>query len=240
MDFSHHTGLVQRNVAALVDPPAVEDGDMQCLNTAQARALLDAARGDRLEALYNVALSLGLRQGEILGVRWDDINLNRRTLRVTHALQAVNGPLHLVKPKTKRSIRTLPLPSTLVSALEAHRARQADDRLRTGERWQEHGLVFPTGVGTRIHPRNLVRSFHQLLKRAGLPPMRFHDLRHSCLSLLAAQGVPPRVAMEIAGHSDIRLTQNVYTHVFDEAKRHAATAMDSLFSDVHAGNPQVR
>lgn len=225
-------GLVQRNVAALVDPPTVEDGDMHVLTTAHARVLLDAARGDRWEALYQVALSLGLRQGEILGLRWDDVDLDRRTLRIAYALQAVDGTLQLVKPKTKRSIRTLPLPSTLVGALDAHRARQADDRRGAGERWQEHGLVFATGVGTPIHPRNLVRSFHQLLKRAGLPPMRFHDLRHSCLSLLAAQGVPPRVAMEIAGHSDIRLTQNIYTHVLDESKQQAATAMDVLFRDV--------
>ena len=90
-------------------------------------------------------------------------------------------------------------------------------------------LVFCTSVGTPVHPRNLVRSFHALLKRAEMPRIRFHDLRHSCLSLLAAQGVPARVAMDIAGHSDIRLTLSVYTHVYDEAKQQAADVMDRLF-----------
>lgn len=91
--------------------------------------------------------------------------------------------------------------------------------------------MFPTSIGTPLHPRNLVRSFHALRKRAGMESLRFHDLRHSCLSLLAAQGIPARMAMEIAGHSDIRLTQNVYTHVYDDAKQQVADVMDRLLPD---------
>lgn len=102
--------------------------------------------------------------------------------------------------------------------------------LRNGvSEWQETRLVFASTVGTPIHPRNMLRAFYKLLERAGLPHMRFHDLRHSCATLLAAQGVPPRVAMDILGHSDIRLTLNVYTHVRDESKRQAAEAMERLF-----------
>jgi integrase len=164
-------------------------------------------------------------------LRWEDIDFAARVLRVTFALQAVQGKLQLVKPKTARSDRTLQLPATLVAVLKAHRLRQLEDRLLAGDRWQEYGLVFTTRVGTPIHPRNLMRSFYALLKRAELPPMRFHDLWHSCASLLAAQGIPARVAMEILGHSDIRLTQNIYTHIFDEAKQHAADAMDRLFGE---------
>lgn len=222
-------GLVARNVAALVEPPKVEHFRITPLSPAQATAVLETAKGERLEAVYRVALSLGLRQGEALGLRWEDIDLEGRTLRVTVALQAVNGTLTLVAPKTDNARRTLPLPLALVAALRAHRARQAEERLKLGEHWHDHGLVFCTRFGTPIHPRNLVRSFHSLRERAGVPHLRFHDLRHSCLSLLAAQGIPARVAMEIAGHSDIRLTQNVYTHVYDEAKQQAAEAMDRLF-----------
>jgi integrase len=106
-----------------------------------------------------------------------------------------------------------------------------EDQLLAGARWQEHGLVFTTRYGTPISPRNLVRSFKALLQRAGLPDMRFHDLRHSCASLLAAQGVPARVAMEVLGHASIQTTQNIYTHVFDDAKRQAADVMERLFGD---------
>jgi integrase len=227
-------GLVARNVATLVEPPKVERFEIKPLAPTDANRLLDAARDDRLEALYRVALSLGLRQAEALGLRWEDIDLDKRTLRVSKALQVIKGEMQLVEPKTASARRILPLPSALVAALKAHRARQAAERLKMGEAWQDHDLVFCTRVGTPIHPRNLIRSFQALRERAGLPPMRFHDLRHSCLSLLAAQGVPARVAQEIAGHSDLRLTLSVYTHVYDEAKQQVADVMDKLFPSTSA------
>jgi integrase len=222
-------GAVPRNAAALTDPPKVERYSTRPLTAEQGEMLLEAARDDRLEALYRVALSLGLRQGEVLGLRWQDIDFDARTLRIEVALQSVGGTLQLAPPKTANSRRTLPLPAALVTALEAHRIRQLEERLVAGKRWKEHGLVFPTSVGTPISPRNLVRSFKALLKRAYLPDIRFHDLRHSCASILAAQGVPPRVAMEILGHASITTTQNIYTHVFDDAKRQAADVMDHVF-----------
>jgi len=123
----------------------------------------------------------------------------------------------------------LPLPAALVPILHAQQARQADDRLLAGDRWQEHGLVFTTRTGAPILPRNLVREFKALLQRSALPPIRFHDLRHSCASMLAANGVPARVAMDVLGHANITTTQNIYTHVFDDAKRQAAEVMDRVF-----------
>ncbi len=231
--------LVQRNVATLVDPPAVEPTEIRPLTPEQARILLDAARGDRLEGLYRVALSLGLRQGEALGLRWEDVNFDRGIIRIAVALQSVHGKLQLVKPKTKRSTRVLPLPTSVAVALRTRRARQADERLAAGDCWQESGLVFTTKVGTPVDPRNLLRSFARLLEHAGLPHIRFHDLRHSCASFLAAEGVPARVTMEILGHSDIRLTQNIYTHVFDESKREAANAMERLFGEEVAEQKQA-
>ncbi len=224
-------GLVAQNVAALTDAPKVERYVTRPLTAAQAHTLLQAARGDRLETLYRVALSLGLRQGEALGLRWEDVDLGGPTLRVAVSLQLVGGKLQLTAPKTPTSCRTLPLPAALVTALRAQRVRQLEDQLLAGARWQEHGLVFTTRWGTPISPRNLVRSFKRLLGRAGLPDMRFHDLRHSCASLLAAQGVLARVAMEVLGHASIQTTQNIYTHVFDDAKRQAADVMERLFGD---------
>jgi len=225
-------GSVARNVATLVDPPKAESAPVTVLSPDQARTFLNAARGDRYEALYRVAVSLGLRRGEVLGLRWQHVDLERGVLRVAASLQKLPGKAPtLVAPKTKNSRRALPLPAALISALQAHRARQVEEQRCAGTRWQEYGLVFPTSIGTPINPPNLVRAFHALLERAELPHMRFHDLRHSCATLLAEQHVPERIAMEILGHSDIRVTQNIYTHVFDHAKRQASDAMDRLFGD---------
>ncbi|HSH79967.1 MAG TPA: site-specific integrase [Herpetosiphonaceae bacterium] len=187
---------------------------------------------DPLEALYRVALSLGLRRGEALGLRWEDLDLERRTLRVAVSLGVVNGKLVLGEPKTATSRRTLELPAALVTALRVHRARQLEERLLAGSRWQETGFVFTSSVGTPIHPGNLLKAFHALLNRAGLPRVRFHDLRHSYASLLAAQGISARVAMEMLGHSDIRVTQNIYTHVFEEARHEVTDAISRALGDV--------
>ncbi len=192
-------GKVPRNVAALVDAPRVEQHDMRALTPDEARRFLDAARGDRLEALYRVAVALGLRQGEILGLRWEDVDLDAGVLQVRKQAQRIGGMVQLVDPKTRRSRRTINLPKATIRQLKAHRARQAQERLLAGSRWQDHGLVFPSTIGTPLEARNLVTRFKALLQQAGLPDIRFHDLRHSCASLLIAQGVPARVIMETWG-----------------------------------------
>lgn len=222
-------GLVARNVATLIDPPRSTKPQIQPLSPRQGQILLEAARGDRLEALYRVALSLGLRQGEALGLRWSDIDMEARVLHVRQALQRVDGALRVVPLKTDRSRRSLPLPEVLVGALHDHRDRQREARRAAGDRWRETEFVFTSTIGTPAEPRNVTRSFKALLIRAGIPDIRFHDLRHSCASLLVAQGVHPRVVMEILGHSQISLTMNTYAHVLPDEQREAATIMDRLF-----------
>ncbi len=196
----------------------------------EARAFLGAARGDDLEALYRLALSTGLRQGELLGLKWEDLNIDGAELRVNHALQRFGGALHLVPPKTVRSRRSVPIPALAVETLRTHRARQRDARLLAGARWHETGLVFATKWGTPIEPTNATRSFKRLLARAGLRQIRFHDLRHSCATLLLVQGVSPRVVMEILGHSQISLTMNTYSHVIPALQREAAARLDALLT----------
>ena len=224
-------GLVPRNVAALVDGPRVPHHDIRPLSPDEARSLIGAVAVHRLGALFSVALAVGLRQGEALGLRWEDIDLYGGTLTVRKALQRIDGSFDLVEPKTVRSRRTIALPSAAVDALRTHRARQIEERLMAGSLWDDDwGLVFTTTTGCPLHGTNVTRTFQQLLAKAGLLRQRFHDLRHSCASLLLAQGVHPRVVMETLGHSQIGLTMNTYSHVLPPLQREAAARMDEVLA----------
>jgi len=223
-------GYVARNVASLTDAPKVVQREMTALTPDEAKQLLKAVRGDRLEALYTVALALSLRQGEALGLRWQDIDVDARSLTVRYQLQRVDGKPALVEPKTPKSRRTLVLPGIAVDTLRRHRVRQLEERLWAGSRWQEGGLVFTSSIGTPIDRATIQKQFCTLVTKAGLPPMRFHDLRHSAASLLAAQGATVRDVMETLGHTQIATTMNLYTHVFTERKTELADLMDAALS----------
>ena len=195
------------------------------LTTADAQALLSAVKGDRLEALFQVGLALGLRQGETLGLTWKAIGLDAGTLSVRQTLQRVRGEWVFSEPKTAKSRRTIPLPKPVALALREHRGRQLEDRLRAGPAWEGEAwgdLVFPDELGRPLSGFHVLRRFRSLLALAGLPPMRYHDLRHGAASLMAAQGVPARVAMELLGHSQIATTMNIYTHVTPQDQREAS------------------
>ena len=227
-------GAVARNVAKLVDGPRVERFEGKMLSPEQARAFINAAQGERLEALYTVALALGLRMGEALGLRWQDIDLDRRTLRVNRILERIgrgNGSkLMLVEPKTSRSRRTVNLPETAIRALRGHKVRQLEERLAAGSRWSDQGFVFPSSVGTPLEPHTLHDDYKRVLAKAGLPDIRFQDLRHSAASLMLAQGIPLRSIQGVLGHSSITLTANLYAHVGEQLKREAADAMDAVLA----------
>ena len=220
--------MVSRNVARLVDRPRVVHKAINPLTPDEARKFLAAIKGHRLEALFSVALALGLRQGEALGLRWDDIDLTSGTLRVRNQLQRIDGKLTLVPPKTDRSRRTLVMPSMIVEQLRAHEKRQVAERLWSGSKWQDNGLVFANRVGGPTQARRVIEQFHETLQQAGLRRVRFHDLRHSCATLLLVQGVSPRVVMEVLGHSEIALTMNAYSHVVPELQREAAERMQAI------------
>jgi len=223
-------GFVTRNVAKLAEPPRLPRRQVTPLSPEQARIFLEAIRGDRLEALYLVALGVGLRQGEILGLSWSDINLEAGTLTVRHALQRVEGKLILVEPKSLTSHRTVALPALVHEALRAHRIRQLEERLGAGARWHDdpRDLVFVSTVGTPLDGITVTRRFQALLKAAGLPHQRFHDLRHACASLMLTQGVAARIVMETLGHSQISLTLGTYSHVSPALGRAAAERMNDL------------
>lgn len=178
---------------------------------------LDALRGHRLEALYVCALTIGLRRGELLGLRWSDVDLDGGTLTVRQTVLRVDGQLRFNRPKTDRSLRTVPT----LELLRRHRDRQAVEREAAGERWQEFGLVFPSKVGTPIEPDNLDRTWYKIRAAAGLEWLRLHDLRHACATFLLASGASARTVMNLLGHSQIALTMNTYAHVLPEIERAA-------------------
>ncbi len=224
-------GLVSRNAAALVDGPRVERFDIQPFTPAEARVFLDSIAGERLEALYSVALTMGLRQGEALGLRWQDVDVELGYLRISKQLQRVHGAPQLVEPKTARSRRTLAMPPMITKSLEQHRVRQRQERSNAGNRWAETDLVFASTEGKPLDGTAISKGFHRLLERAGLQQRRFHDLRHSCATLLLVQGVSPRVVMDLLGHSQIGLTMNTYSHVIPDLRRDAADRMQDLLAE---------
>jgi integrase len=223
-------GLVTRNVATLVDSPRVERAEIKPLFPEEAKRFLQAIQGDRLEALFTTALAMGLRQGEALGLSWQDIDWETRLMRVRYSLQRVNGKLVLSELKTKSSRRDLPIIDNVLIGLRAHRNRQLQEKMLAGPVWKETGFVFTTIIGTPLDARNVVRKYHALLKKAELSHNRFHDLRHSCASLLLAQGVPLKTVSDILGHSQISITADYYAHIAPEMRREALSVMDSIFA----------
>jgi integrase len=227
--------LLTRNVAALATAPkqVSTKEDRAILSPAEVRRLLDAAeaKDDRLRALYFVAVNLGARQGELLGLLWSDVDFTRSTITINRGLQRVKvngkGKLVLRAPKTEHSRRTVHMSAAVAAALTAHRDREEVERLQAAGRWiAEPDFVFRTTVGTGCEGANVTKEFQKAVRAAKLPRMRFHDLRHSCASILLASGVQPLVVSKLLGHGSVTLTLNTYGHMMPSQNSEAADAMD--------------
>ena len=224
-------GTLTRNVATLIDPPKSRRADVQPFTEAQACRLLDAVEGTRWEALYAVAVTLGLREGELLGLAWADVDLGRATVRVRQQLQHLKGQPPMLKVvKTRASRRTLDLPDDLVRRLRDHQDRQRFEREAASDAWRDYGLVFPSTVGTPMIPRNFVRHFKGLLVRAGLPERRPHDLRHTAACLMFARGLRAEEVKDVLGHSSIAITIDTYRHWLPQTGQRAAAAMNDFLT----------
>jgi integrase len=221
-------GYVPRNVAALVDGPRIAQSEIIPMAPDEVGQFLEGVSGDRLAALYTVAVGTGMRLGEILGLRWSDVDLSAGQVRVEHALQRIDGRLVLTEPKSVRSRRTLSLPATCRRALERHRIAQLEERLAAGDAWRQTDFVFATTTGAPLDASTVNHQFHRHLERLGMPSMRFHDLRHTCASLLVSQGVDLRVVMQTLGHSQISLTANTYTHLRQAIQQEAAERINAV------------
>jgi integrase len=223
--------LTPRNVADVVKPPKPVAKEMIALTAEQTRRLLDAAAEDRLEALYVLAVHTGMRQGEMLALRWQDVDMENAVVSVRRTLTRSGGKVAFGEPKTRKSRRSIRLTPQATEALRAHLERQLRDMEILGDRYRDQGLVFTTDTGAPINPSNLrQRNFAPLLKRAGLPHMRFHDLRHTCATLLLSRGVHPKFIQELLGHATIAITLDTYSHVMPSMGDATAKAMEDALA----------
>jgi integrase len=230
-------GLVSRNACELVDAPRKARFEGRALTVEQARRLLAVARGHRMEALFYLELATGMRRGEIMGLKWQDINFEKGLLRVQRILSRVPSKLPgrgyvEAEVKTAKSRRSIVVAPFALEVLKRHRERQAIERAAAGDAWEDHDYVFCTSIGTHLNPtRDILDVLKALLKEAGLPDIRFHDLRHSVASLLFEENMHPKVVQEILGHSNISITLDVYSHMLPTMQSDAPGRLDDLLKE---------
>ncbi len=217
-------GLVSRNVVSIVEPPRAERKEVEALSSEQVKALLAAARDSRYEALLTLAVATGMRQSELLGLTWEAVDLDARAVHVVRQLGRDGA---FSEPKTGKGRRRVGLPASVLPVLREHRARQLEEQMLLGVRTD---LVFTTRSGRPVGHRNLLRDFKALLKKAGLPDVSFHALRHTHASLLFAQGVHGKVVQERLGHSSIAITLDRYSHMVPSLDRDAADRLDAMLA----------
>jgi integrase len=228
LHLAERYGHVTRNAARLAKPVAHQHAEVDPLGLDEAHALLKQLAEHRLGSLFTVALSLGLRQGECVGLRWDDVDLDAARLTVVRQITRTNEHVEAEgDPKTRRSRRSLILPRVCVDQLARHRQRQAVER-REALVWDDRGLVWPSETGTPLSPSNLRRLLRRQCELAGIREVTFHTLRHSAATLLLAQGVPSAVILDVLGHQDVRMLRR-YQHVTDSLRQNAADAIDRSF-----------
>jgi integrase len=224
-------GLIPRNVTDAVKAPRQQRKEMKTFTPEQAHAFLDAAKDDRLGALYIVAIHTGVRQDELFGLRWEDVDLEAGTLSVHRTLSSAKGGPTFTTPKSDKA-RRVRLTSQATAALRDHRKRQLEERMRLAGLWQDHGLVFCSTVGTPLSRHNIYnRSFKPLLERAGLPrAFRFQDLRHTFATLMASSGGHAKVVQEMLGHATTSITLDLYSHVLPDMQEDAVDRLGALLS----------
>jgi integrase len=225
-------GIVQRNVSDLVDAPRMRRIDMQVLTRDEARRFLTAAQGHDWEALFVTALTTGMRMGELLALHWHEVDLDGAKLSVRFNLQrkSITGVWVVKTTKTRHGRRQISLTQQAIESLRPHRTRQHAQRLLMGEAWQDNDLVFPNGLGTPLFATNISRGLHTILRRASLPRIRFHDLRHTCATLLLSARVNPKVVSEMLGHASVAITLDLYSHVLPDMLEDAAAALTALLA----------
>jgi integrase len=226
--------IIPRNPADAVEPPRPTRKEMRVFTPDQIGRLLEAARGTYLYIPILLAVATGARRGEILALRWRDADLDAGTISVCRSLQQTKAGLSFKEPKTARSRRVVVLPAFAVDILRRHRVEQAEQRLRVGPAWEDHDLVCCREDGRPIAPNSIHSAYETVLRKAGVPYVNLHALRHSHATMLLAQGVHPKIVSERLGHSQIAVTMDLYSHVSLPMQQEAAAKLDGLFRN--AGN----
>ena len=227
-------GLMRRNVAASAPPPNVPELEYLNITPTLARQVMAAVRGDTHQALYMMLMGTALRLGEATGLQWKDIDFESSVIIVRRRLQRIKGGFKFEEPKTPRSRRVVPMVPPVRDALLIHQERQNLEKMMQGPAWEGFAwgdLLFTTGKGGPLGGDIAYHHFHRVLRDAGLPLMRLHDLRHGAASLLAAAGIPPRDVMDLLGHSQISTTLQIYTHSTEEARHQAMETLGKLIWD---------
>ncbi len=239
--------LIARNVCDLVSPPHEQSAETKPLDMNQIQKFLATAKGHPQEALFILALATGMRRGELLGLKWQDVDLSKGVLQLRRILSRVptklrkknSKPYVEAEPKTKSGRRRIALAGFAIDALKQHRIRQDEMRRVAGDLWEDHDYVFGTPLGRHLSPgSSVLEPFKVLLKKAGLPDMRFHDLRHSTATLLLSLGVHPKVVQEILGHSKISMTMDTYSHVLPMMQKDAMDRLNQAFPQESDGDDE--
>ncbi len=226
-----HWQLLARNPADAVEPPRPAKTEMQAFTEEETAKLFHVAERSTLSVPILIAVTTGVRRGELLALRWTDIDLNRAELTVRRSLQQTRDGLTFKEPKTARGRRTVTLTSLAVEALRAHQLNQKMERLRLGPAYEEHGLVFPKANGQPWPPDSFTSAFAALIRRSDVPRIRFHDLRHSHASQLLRQGVHPKIVSERLGHSTVAITLDTYSHVLPGLQRDVALKLNGALRE---------
>lgn len=225
-------GLVPRNVADSVTRPKIPRKEMKVLDQDQALRLIQQAESSRYQLLFWFAITTGLRLGELFGMKWEDVNWQNRKIQIKRQVQRRKGGLEFCEPKSETGRRIITLGTTTINKLKNHYISQQKEIIEVGDKWKNNDLIFCTPIGTPLEPANVLKALKKCLRDAGLPQIRFHDLRHTAATLMLLEGINPKIVQERLGHSDISMTLNTYSHVLPSMQEEAAEKMDELLSVV--------
>ena len=233
LDKAAQYGMIHANPAKGAVLPSLHKSEIRVLDADEVGKLLTAASGNRLEALFQLAVVTGMRQGELMGLKWSDVSWSSGTLHVQRQLQRVPGQgWTLIEPKTRAGRRIVSIGPGAIDALRRQKERQNLERAVAGKKWNELGLIFANSVGNPMDAHNLRKAFIAVLKEAGLPEIRFHDLRHTAASLMLNHNVPLLAVSRMLGHANPSITLNTYAHLYNESLSLAGQVMDELVTPV--------
>ena len=230
-------GMIGRNPVEAVIKPKHKSKEIRTLDENQTRTFLSIVIGTRYEAIFWMAITTGLRQGELIGLRWSDLNWSTKQLQVQRQIQRISGKgLSFCEPKSKSGKRTIVLSDEMIEKLRKHLDTQDMARSFAEDRWKENDLIFSTYIGTPIDRNDLFKKFKEFLEQAGLPNIRFHELRHTAATLMLKQGIHPKIVQERLGHSNISMTMDTYSHVLPSMQEEIANKLDELLKPINVSD----